>query len=350
MKKINKFIISIGIILPLLFVSCMKNTNNDESSVEPSRFLFLSSVFYMDIRDDRDDKDAITDEVHKRLEEIENRLSLHLPSSDISKVNNLAGKEKLKVSEDVINCIKESMKLKNVTEDNDAGSYNVKIGPLSTLWNIGSSSEKVPRDEEIKNALELVNQDMEIDYNNREVFLKKEGMKLDLGASAKGYATDEIVKILKKHDVKNAIIDLGGNVYVLGDNDGKSFKVGVQNPLSERGEYLGIVKCSNKAIVTSGIYERFFEENGKRYHHILSDKTGYPVDNEIISISVISDNGMDADILSTSFYLLGLEKGLKKANEMKDISCIFLTKDNKIYLTDNIKDNFELTDESFKIN
>lgn len=347
MKKVYK-LLSIFFIFTLILTSCGNKIENENL---PSRkYLFLSSVFHMDILDDREDKDVITEEVYERLDEIEKALSLHLPQSDISKVNQNAGKNPVKVSDDTISCIKESLRLSEVTKANDDGTFNIKIGPLTTLWNIGSANEKIPEKSEIDKALYLVHQDMSIDYENNEIYLEKEKMMLDLGGSAKGYATDQIVKILNKYNVENAIINLGGNIYILGDNDGKNFKVGVQNPLSERGDYLGIIECSNESVVTSGVYERYFEEDGKRYHHLLSDKTGYPVDNDLMAVSIISDNSMDADILSTSFYLLGLEEGLKKANDMEGVSSIFITLDNKIYLTEDLKENFILTEkDTFEI-
>lgn len=345
-KKIIVFLL-----IGFLSISCsdkMERNSQDELT-SPKVYLFLNSVFTLDIRDDRDDNDIIMQQIQERLEDIENKLSIHLPSSEISSINQNAGKNPTKVSEETVKVIEKSREIAKITEENNEGRFDIRIGALSSLWNIGTASEKVPTSEEIKKALLLVGADMTVDKEKNQVYLSQEGMKIDLGASAKGYATDEVVKILKEHDVKNAIVDLGGNIYIHGDNGGQGFKVGIQDPSSTRGEYMAVVNCSDTSIVTSGIYERYFEENGKRYHHILSASTGYPVDNDIVSVTVITPNSMKADILSTSFYLLGIEKSLDLVNSMEDVEVVFLDKNDKIHISENLRDNFSLNSSKYQI-
>jgi thiamine biosynthesis lipoprotein len=175
-------------------------------------------------------------------------------------------------------------------------------------------------------------------------------MRLDLGAIAKGYAADEIEQILLNHKVKAAVIDLGGNIFVFGSKKDKSpWRVGIQNPESERGEYLGIVTGGQMTVVTSGVYERYFIENGKRYHHILSTQTGFPVDNGLLSVSIVSKSSIDADALSTSLFILGIEKGMEFLKRFPDTYAIFIDKDKKVYLSVGAGKVFTLQDTTYRL-
>ncbi len=175
-------------------------------------------------------------------------------------------------------------------------------------------------------------------------------MQVDLGAIAKGYAADEVAKILKENGVQHAIINLGGNVLTLGGNlEDKPWKIGIQNPFNQRGEYLGIISVQDETIVTSGTYERYFEQDGKKYHHILDPMTGYPVENDIASVSIITKKSIDGDGNSTSVLLLGLDKGMKFIENQAGVDAIFVTYDKKIYVTSGIKDRFTITNKEFTL-
>jgi len=191
---------------------------------------------------------------------------------------------------------------------------------------------------------------IQIDESKKNIFLEDSNMIIDLGAIAKGYAADEIVKLLKNAEVSSAIIDLGGNIYVLGDKiDGTPWKVGVQNPEKSGSDTIGFVSVSNKSIVTSGVYERYFEHDGKNYHHILSPDTGYPYDNNILGVSILSNNSIDGDSLSTTLFALGVDEGLKLINSLDDVEAIFITKNHELYLTNGFKKAFTLTNNNYEI-
>ena len=200
-------------------------------------------------------------------------------------------------------------------------------------------------------VLPLTNyKDVVIDEANKTVFLTRPGMMLDLGGIAKGYAADVISKMLTDEGVKSAIIDLGGNIFAHGEKvSGDAWKIGIQNPFSNRGEIVGAISVKNKSIVTSGIYERYIEVDGVKYHHILNPETGYPYENDIAGITIISDKSTTGDALSTSVFALGIEEGMKFVEELDDVDAIFVTKEKGIYVTSGIKDNFELRDENFKL-
>lgn len=371
-KKILLRTLSIFLCL-LCLVACSKNggqisqgekennqsntSSSDDKAVEKEiedkiksmggQFFFLNSILTLDIYDTGLDNAKINQEVEDRVRELENKMSTKIATSEVSKINDNAGIDKVKVSDDTYTVIKEALKYGKISK----GKFDITVGNLVDLWGIGTENEKVPSKEEIQKALATVDYNkVEIDDNNKTVFLKDKGMKIDLGAIAKGYVADDIVKILEKDGVKSAIINLGGNVYVYGNKGGKNFKIGIRNPLSpDPNDYLGIYQSQNESVVTSGVYERFFEKDGKRYHHILSTSDGYPIDNNLISTSIITKSSMDADALSTTTFALGLEEGLKLIENTKNTEAMFITADKKIYMTSGLKEKFELKNSDFTI-
>ncbi|MFT5876029.1 MAG: thiamine biosynthesis lipoprotein [Clostridium sp.] len=281
----------------------------------------------------------------KRISEIENKMSVNIETSEISKLNDKAGISGEKLSLDTYSVIAKSVEYSKLTE----GALDATIEPIVKLWGIGTDKERVPTKKEIDEKLKLVNyNDIILDDKNSTVQLKKTEEAIDLGAIAKGYTADEIKKVLLDNKISSAIINLGGNVFALGKKlDGTSWNIGIQNPLSTRGEYLGTVSVNDKSIVTSGNYERFFIVDGKRYHHIFDPKTGYPAEKGLISTTIISDKSIDGDALSTSTYILGLQKGLKLVESIKGVEGIFITNDKKVYVTPGLKSSFELTSKEF---
>ena len=198
--------------------------------------------------------------------------------------------------------------------------------------------------------MKLVNyNDVILDESNNSIMLKHKKQALDVGGIAKGFAADEVRDIFYKHKIKSALIDLGGNIFALGSkDDGTPWKVGIQNPFKPRGEYIGILSVKNKSVVTSGNYERYFMKDGKRFHHIIDPKTGYPSQSKIISATIISDNSIDGDGLSTGVYIIGIDKAMEIIEAIDGIDAIFITEDKKVYTTSGIDKNIlTLTDEEF---
>ena len=175
---------------------------------------------------------------------------------------------------------------------------------------------------------------------------------LDLGSIAKGFIADETVEVLKEYDVTTSIIDLGGNIIVVGNNPGgKKWTVGIQDPDQEaaRGEIIGKITESNKSIVTSGIYERVLNIDGESYHHLLDPKTGYPFNNDIAGVTIVSDKSTDGDGLSTSVFSKGIKGGLQFIEQFEGAEAIFISHDHKVYITSGLKENFEITNEEFEL-
>ena len=232
---------------------------------------------------------------------IENLLSKYQEDSEVSRLNRAGS---LKVSPDTFYIIKKSKEFWQAS----AGSFDITVAPLVDLWGFTNRKHIVPSDDKIKAVLKLVGCDKIILHEKDNVveFIIP-GTKIDLGAIAKGFALDCAVKRLKEKNINSCLINAGGQVYALGENSGKFWKIAIQNP--RKPEIAGILELKDASASTSGDYEQFFLKNGKRYCHILNPATGYPADSGIISVTVIADNGITADALSTAIFVLGKEKG-----------------------------------------
>jgi len=345
--NLKKYFILLILFVLLFFTGCNSNEISTDESVEPKseNAFYLGTVVDITIYDKAPDN--IFETLFSKIEDIENKMSLNIDSSEVNKINENAGKNFVEVSEDTYNVIKKGKYYSDITK----GNFDITIGPLVNLWQIGTENAKVPSEVEIKNKLPLINyENIILDENEKKVKLDKENMKLDLGGIAKGYAADELADILKDNNVNHAIINLGGNVLALGDKpDGSSWKIGVQNPFEPRGKHIAIASVKDKTVVSSGVYERNFTEGGKFYHHILNPFTGYPVENKLQSVTIISDTSFDADGLSTGIFALGLEKGLEFVEKTEGVDALFITDEKKVYITSNIKKNIEMTNKEFKL-
>ncbi|AYE35854.1 FAD:protein FMN transferase [Clostridium septicum] len=332
--------LSILIVFTLLSITgCSKKTSSPISRSE----ILMGTIIKVTIFDSSNEK--VLDEVFNKIKELESTLSINANGTLIDKINESAGVAPVKVDDDTYNLISKGIEYSNLSN----GLFDISIGPLVKLWSIGLPEAKVPSKEEINEKLPLIDfNNIELNDTNKTIFLKKSGMLLDLGGIAKGYTADKISDILAENNIKNALIDLGGNIYTHGTKiTGDDWKVGIQDPFSERGEIIGSITISNKSIVTSGIYERFIEKDGIKYHHILSPETGYPYDNDLAGITIISNKSIDGDALSTSVFAMGLKDGINFVEKLENIEAIFVTKDKRVHITSGLKDNFVITNESF---
>ncbi|MFX3617311.1 MAG: FAD:protein FMN transferase [Sporolactobacillus sp.] len=294
-------------------------------------------------------KGKVLKPVFQRIRELANATTVEDKArhSQIDKINQNAGIKPVRVSKNIYQMLKVGA---SYSSDSN-GTFDLTIGPLSRLWHIGFPDARKPAQSEIDKVLPLIDyQKMVLNDSRQTVFLKEKGMRLDLGAIAKGFITDEAVAVLKAHGVHSAIVDLGGNIFVVGKGpSGNRWNVGIQNPFSPHGEIAGKIAESNKTIVTSGIYERFIKVGGKTYHHLLNPDNGYPFNNDIASVSVVTDRSIDGDCLSTTLFAEGVKAGFEKAEKLKGVEAIFITRDKKIYLTSGLKKNFVLMDKSFEV-
>lgn len=292
-------------------------------------------------------------ESYKRIDEIEQMASSSIATSDVSKINDAAGREYVKVHPEIIKMIKTSIQYSKLC----GGAFDITVGPLINLWGIGTPEERVPSDEEIKAKLSLVGyENISINEDDSSVMLTKPGMSIDLGGIAKGFTADEVQKIFNQYSIKDGLINLGGSsIYAMGNNSkGAAWSVGLQHPRQAQNQgFIGIVNVSNKSVSTSGDYERYFIKNGVRYHHILDPFTGYPANSGVISDTIIidssvPDHSMLADLLTKIVFVLGPEKGMKILETLPDVECMAATSDYKVYTTPGMKDKIQNLSSDFK--
>ncbi|WP_434655515.1 FAD:protein FMN transferase [Thermoanaerobacterium thermosaccharolyticum] len=345
MKQIVKRIIAI---LMVVFIS-LSLTACGNNNQQYSRTDFMMDTVMQVTAYGKNAKKAV-DESMEKLKEIDNLMSSQKNGSDVEKINENAGKKYVKVNPETFYVIKTALKYGEIS----GGNFDITIAPLINLWGIGTDHAHVPTESQIKDAMKYINyKDVLLDEKNDEVKLSRKGMSIDLGGIAKGYAADEIENIMKKNRVKHALINLGGSsVYMYGSKpDGSNWNIGIQDPFGDKGKYFAIVSGKDMLIDTSGNYERYFIQNGKRYHHILNPFTGYPAESGVVSTTIVSTNikSIDADALSTITFILGVEKGMKLIESMPGVDAIFVTPDYKVYATSGLKGKLKITDSRFKL-
>lgn len=253
--------------------------------------------------------------------------------SDICKINSATSGESTEVNRDTAELINKSLEYCEATN----GAFDITAKNLTDLWDFRSGNAELPEVSEIRAALSTVGY-KNVSVEGNYVTLYGDA-KIDVGASAKGFICDKLVAFLIKNGCHNALLNLGGNVYVLGKNKSKSpFTVGVQKPFSDTGESAAYIKnISDLSVVTCGRYMRYFELDGTVYHHIIDLKTGYPVQNGLDSVTVISKSSADADCLSTSLFLLGKDEGLKTVENIKDAEAVFISSDGDITFSSGLR-------------
>ncbi|OAB43577.1 thiamine biosynthesis protein ApbE [Paenibacillus antarcticus] len=286
--------------------------------------------------------------IEQMLDDVDQQINMSNKDSEIHAINEAAGKKAVKVSQGTFDLMKLSV---DYAEDTQ-GAFDPSIGPLVSLWKIGNGGEHVPDANLINQAKSLVNyKDIIMDEANLTIKLAKEGMSLDLGGIGKGYAADLVANYLHDVQVESAIIDLGGSsIIAIGRKpNGEQWRIGLQDPDRARGEQLALIQLDNETIDSSGVYERFFMENGVRYHHILDPKTGFPTKNGLKSVTIIGGTATDADVLSTAVVVMDLEEGMAYMNQKQNVEAMFITEDNRIYLTSGLKGKINLTNERYTL-
>lgn len=359
------FILLLMLTLVFSLTSCKRKIKVEDYSISKlSYYMYLDTISTVTVEYNVHEK--TTEEVEKELNyvnnillDIEKEFSIsktywmtqnNISESTLMKVNNNSGKSSVKVSDTFLKVLKEAKYIYNLTNQ----GFDPTIGPITKLWNIASQAEycnevgfcNVPKDSDILKNLELIDFNLvKINEEEKTVFLEKEGMMLDFGGIAKGFAADAVMDYLKPLGYTYISVNLGGNLILYGSSkiyEANNKKVGteIQDP-NNPSKTIIRTEESNMTLVTSGVYERYIEANGVKYHHILNPKTGYPFENELVMVSIIGSNSCICDGLSTGVFALGLEDGIKLIKNLEGYSAFFVTKDNKIYFVGNIE--FELT-------
>lgn len=294
------------------------------------------------------DEKFLNDELKKTEDEIgrlENLFSANIASSDISRVNAANGAW-TQISEETASLVDYALRLSQVTH----GAFDPSVGRIVKLWGIGTEKARVPAQSEIDNALASCGvKSLKLKRENGKYWLAAQnGVWIDLGAIAKGRVADILKDMLRRDGVTSALINLGGNLYMKGTNGGRPWRVGIQSPGKERGEYFGVVEASDMSVVTSGNYERFFEYNGVRYHHIFNSETGRPAEEDFLSVSVIDKDSAKADALCTALFVMGERAAERFLKENKDTAAVIVyAKNRQVLVTDKAKKYFTLTDSDY---
>ncbi len=325
-------------ILPFHSLSCSPGTPAEQGipSLKDSEYLsksefLLNTVVSINLYDKQEE--ALIDDSFDLIEKYEAIFSRTRDTSELYQLNHgLAPKVPDKqltysLSEELSDIFRHALTYSRLSD----GAFDLTVAPITSIWDFQSPEPSIPDEKNLQQALSLIDYKY-IQLSGHEISFAKEGIEIDLGAIAKGYIADRVKEYLMNNGVNSAIINLGGNVLCIGSKpDHSPFHIGIQKPYADRNETIATMEISDRSVVSSGVYERFFEMDGKVYHHILNPKTGYPYDNGLISVTIISPKSVDGDGLSTSCFALGLEKGLRLIESLPDTYAVFITEDYELH-------------------
>lgn len=342
MKKPVFLLGAISILTVLLsFAGC----GNPDTPVSKSGFYFDTVI---EITLYGRSQEALLDDCFSLAEKYEKLFSNTIAESDISRINHAAGAP-VTVDDETIALLKKGIAYGDISD----GAFDITIGKLSKLWNFSTKSllnetdsQMIPVAEKIEEALATVDYHA-VSIDGNEVSLTNKNAMLDLGGIAKGYIADQMKQYLIAHGVKSGYINLGGNVLCIGSKpDSTPFRIGIQMPFGQGNEIIASVEISDKTVVSSGIYERNFTAGGKLYHHILDTKTGYPYENGLLGVSIITDSSADGDALSTTCFSLGLEDGMELIERLPGTEAVFITEDYVLHKSSGIGADIPLREET----
>lgn len=307
-------LISTSLLIPLLLSGC-----GDKPIASQTR-LIMDTVVNIQVEGDDPGSQETIDRAFSKMGDLEAILSSHIEESEISRINKLTHGRDLPLSRDAEEVIGRAIEISRLT----SGAFDVTVSPLVELWKAYGSSGMIPPEERIEEARSKVGIDKLILTDGGALNFAEEGMSIDLSALAKGYIVDEAVDILKSGGVGDGLVDAGGDIYCIGDGpSGNGWHVGVKNPRG--GAILGRLSLSDKAVATSGDYERYFTVDGERYSHIVDPRTGYAIPDMPMSVTVVANDCITADALSTAISVIGQEEGLRLAERLGDVEAIVIT-------------------------
>ena len=329
----NKYVfLSIIIFTAFLFISCGEKTSSTSLNAMDT---------FMTIQAYGEKPDMVLEKTKQLIYQIEKNISTTNKASDVYRLNH---GEKISVSNDTLTLTKYGIDFAKQTD----GVFNPALYPVTSAWGFTTGDYKVPSDNQIKELLSLTDY-TKIQIEGSSINLK-DGMALDFGAIGKGYTGDEVIKLLKDNGINSALLDLGGNIQALGKKaDGTEWTIGIKSPWT--GKAAAAIKIADKAVITSGGYERFFTaDDGHNYIHIFDSKTGRPVDNGIAGVTIITESGLYADALSTTMFVMGLENAASYWRHHSDFEMIIFTENQDLYYTEGLQDKLNLLADFNSVN
>lgn len=359
--KMRKIGLLLGGFMLIVLLGCNQAVVNEEQPTHLShhrmdfsmRTPINITIFDLECNNDEGDGERceLLNEAFELIFDLERRLTVNDVGGEVELINEMAGIEPVVVETDTFYLIDRAIYYSIYSDK----LFNATIGPLTSLWNIHLEGARRPSDDEIIDILPLLDPTRVIlDAEASTVFLEEVGMRLDLGAIAKGFMADEVADLFVRNGIGRASIVIGGEVLVIGDHPtGRPFNIGINSPFpSEHGRgIVGSLPAYNQAIVTSGTYNRYLivEDTETIYHHIFDSRTGFPFDNDIVSITVVADTGLLGEVYTTIIFGMGLEAGMAYVEEHPEIEVMLITRDKMIHLSSGLRDVFELRMDDFEI-
>ncbi|MCD8087181.1 MAG: FAD:protein FMN transferase [Oscillospiraceae bacterium] len=342
-KKLTPLLLAVLIFI--MSTSCSAGANNDAST--DSNEKYQKQVYAMDtvmiLTAYGEKADESLEEAEEAILSLESDLDPEAEGGSVYALNQNAGTA-VAVSEDCFNIMSTSMTVFRETN----GALDPGLYPVIKAWGFISGDYRVPSQTELDDLLaQMDTASIQLDEESMTITLPA-GMEVSFGAAAKGYTAQKVLDIMAEAGVESAIVSLGGNVQTLGDTkpDGSQWTVAVIDP-NDTGSYVGLLYVGQTAVVTSGGYQRYFEEDGVTYIHILNPETGCPVDNDLLSLTVVTDDGTRADALSTALFVLGSQEALAYADSHEDVELVIITKDNQVIVTAGLADCFSESGEGY---
>ncbi len=326
-------ILMLIVFLSITMLGCSKGEN------------YQRTAFFMDTKIDiavygtnKKQADAVIEAVFAEMQQLENIFSRHISGSDVNRINEAAGRTPVKVKPETIIVTRKALEIAELS----GGAFDPTVGPLLELWGWGTEKPRVPSAEEINKVLPLVNyKAVEIDEANATIFLTKPGMKIDLGGIAKGFIVDQGQEIAKQFSVKALFINAGGDISITGSKpSGEKWRVAIQAPRDPQN-WAAVLELEEGSVATSGDYERFFEEGGEVFHHILDPKRGVP-GGDVSSVTIVAPDTLISDALSTAVFVRGKEKGMQLLESLQGIEGIIIDKDGEIYISSGLGDKIKI--------
>lgn len=331
--NIKKRFLSIFLLVSLLFslTGCQKSSSTDYKSAITKNGFYFDTVVSISVYDQKDE--ALLDDCMDICKTYDALLSRTNPDSDISQLNNALanGQPGYTVSTDTAALIKDALDYYKKSD----GAFDITLLPVSLLWDFTGKHPHVPDSSSLSSALQRV--DAKKVSVTGDTVSAAPGQEIDLGGIAKGFIADKLKEYLEENGCKSGFINLGGNVLLVGSKGNEDFTVGLRYPYKDDNSIIARVKASDLSIVTSGCYERYFEENGQKYHHILDPKTGMPVENHLLSVTILSKSSTDGDALSTSCYVMGYKKAKKWIEKTPGVEAVFIFDDYSLASTSGVQ-------------
>lgn len=299
----------------------------------------MSTYYMVKIEDDRDSR--LFDAIAQELKRLEGKFSYYSEDSELSSLNNYGREGYFKVSDEMVTVIRDAI---NIARES-GGCFDPTIGPLMELWGFKSRKPSLPKEREVQQVLSYLGwENIDISVNSA-IRFKNNKVSIDLGGIAKGYAIDSIVDLLKSDGIRSALVEIGGDIYCLGDGLSRGgWKIGVQDP-KEPKSVIAKIDIKDSAVATSGNYERFLDYKGERFSHIIDPRSGFPVKGDILSVTVVAPRAIDADGWATALFVMGFDKGRESVESQDNIEAVFISQgegDYDIWISSGLIDKVEV--------